>query len=161
MKIPRDSSCMTVQQTVEYFWVNIWCIWIWSQNCRNTLLLHTVDQLVRKAKIETLCVYPTRDQIYTGWRDIRLWKLGCASRGYCLKFSEIRTILWNPNRTLASSPAIVLGNMVGKVNEGMCVIENRLLIGFEHGTLVGKPQLQPLTGALLSGSPPDGKPQLN
>ena len=36
--------------------------WIWSQNCRNILLLHTVDQLVRNAKNETLCVYPTSDQ---------------------------------------------------------------------------------------------------
>ena len=36
--------------------------WIWSQNCRNILLLHTVDQLVRNAKNETRCVYPSRDQ---------------------------------------------------------------------------------------------------
>ena len=36
--------------------------WIWSQSCRNTNLLHAVDQLVRSAKNETLCVYQTRDQ---------------------------------------------------------------------------------------------------
>ena len=36
---------------------------------------------------------------------------------------------------------IVLGYIVGQVNEGMCVIENLLLIGFELGSLVGNPQL--------------------
>ena len=43
-------------ETVEYIWVNIWCIidWISSQNCRNTFPLHAVDQLVRSAKNETL-----------------------------------------------------------------------------------------------------------
>ena len=32
----------------ECIWVNICCIldWIWSQNCRNTLLLHVAGQLV-------------------------------------------------------------------------------------------------------------------
>ena len=51
-------------ETFECVQVSIWCMldWIWSQNCRNILLLHTVDQLVRNAKNETLCVYPTRDQ---------------------------------------------------------------------------------------------------
>ena len=45
-------------ETVENIWSNIWCIldWIWSQSCRNTVLLHTVDQLVRSAKNETLCI---------------------------------------------------------------------------------------------------------
>ena len=45
-------------ETVENIWSNIWCIldWIWSQSCRNTVLLHTVDQLVRNAKNETVCV---------------------------------------------------------------------------------------------------------
>ena len=44
-------------ETVEYIWVNIWCIldWISSQNCRNTLPLHKIDQLVMKStKNETL-----------------------------------------------------------------------------------------------------------
>ena len=40
-----------------------------------------------------------------------------------------------------NTSAIVFGNMVGKVNEGMCLIENWLLIGFELGPLVGNPQL--------------------
>ena len=40
-----------------------------------------------------------------------------------------------------SKSANVLGYIVGQVNEGMCVIENWLLIGFELGSLVGKPQL--------------------
>ena len=60
-----------------------------------------------------------------------------------------------------SSSAIVLRNMIRKVNEDMCAIENWLLIGFELGLLVGKLQLKPLIGTLFSGSPPDGKPQLN
>ena len=61
-------------ETVENIWSNIWCIldWIWSQSCRNTVLLHTVDQLVRSAKNETLFVYPTEDQTKTGWSYIRL-----------------------------------------------------------------------------------------
>ena len=67
MKIPRDSSCMTVQQKLLNIFGGIFgACWIWSENCRNILLLYTDDQLVRKAKIKTLCVYPTRDQIYTG-----------------------------------------------------------------------------------------------
>ena len=39
-------------ETVECIWVNIWCMldWIGSQNCRNTLLLHTAGQLVRRTK---------------------------------------------------------------------------------------------------------------
>ena len=45
-------------ETFECIWENIWFMLdcIWSQNCRNTLLLHTVDQLVRSAKIKR-CVY--------------------------------------------------------------------------------------------------------
>ena len=33
-------------ETVQYTWVNIWCMldWILLQNCRNVLPLHTVDQ---------------------------------------------------------------------------------------------------------------------
>ena len=43
-------------ETVEYIWVNIWCILdrISSQNRRNTLPLHTVGQLVKIAKNEML-----------------------------------------------------------------------------------------------------------
>ena len=43
-------------EIVEHIWVNIWCILdrVSSQNCRNTLPLHTVGQLVRSAKNETL-----------------------------------------------------------------------------------------------------------
>ena len=40
-----------------------------------------------------------------------------------------------------NSSAIFLGNLLGKVNEGMCVIENWLLIGFELWPPVGNPQL--------------------
>ena len=40
----------------EYIWLNIWCMldWVLSQNCRNTLLLQTTDQLVSSAKNEML-----------------------------------------------------------------------------------------------------------
>ena len=43
-------------KTVEYIWVNIWWIldWILSQNCRNTLPLHTVNQLMRSPKNHTV-----------------------------------------------------------------------------------------------------------
>ena len=55
-------------ETVECIWVNIWCMfdWIWCRNnlqkCTPFSYLHTVNQLVRSAKIETLCVSPTREQ---------------------------------------------------------------------------------------------------
>ena len=38
-----------------------------------------------------------------------------------------------------SSSAIVLRNVVGKVSEGMCLMENWLLIRFELGPLVWNP----------------------
>ena len=47
------SMCHGLIETVKYIWVNISCMldWILSQNCRNTLPLQTVDQLVlRNAK---------------------------------------------------------------------------------------------------------------
>ena len=39
-------------ETVEYIWMNIWCMveWVLSQNCRNTLILHTIDQLSKECK---------------------------------------------------------------------------------------------------------------
>ena len=40
-----------------------------------------------------------------------------------------------------SSSAIVFRNIVEKVNQGMCVIKNWRLIGFEPDPLVGSPQL--------------------
>ena len=56
--------CGSPIETVECIWGNIWCMLdcIWSQNCRNTLLLHTVGQLVKSAKNGTLFIYPTGDQ---------------------------------------------------------------------------------------------------
>ena len=61
-------------ETVECIWVSICCMldYIWSQNCRNTLLLHTVDQLVRNAKNETLYLYATMDQTQTSCGGIGL-----------------------------------------------------------------------------------------
>ena len=66
----RLKSCKMCDGPIENFeciWVNIWCMvdWIWSQNCRNTLLLDTAGQLVwstKKKKNGTLFVYPTGDQ---------------------------------------------------------------------------------------------------
>ena len=56
-------SCGTLHMWWSYrnFWihlVNIWWIldWILSQNCRNTLPLHTVDQLVSSAKKQVAVV---------------------------------------------------------------------------------------------------------
>ena len=51
-------------EIVKCIWVNIWCMldWIWSQNCRNTLLLNTAGQLVRSANNGTMYVYPIGDQ---------------------------------------------------------------------------------------------------
>ena len=40
-----------------------------------------------------------------------------------------------------SSSAIVFRNIVGKANQGICVIKNWLLIGFKSDRLVGSPQL--------------------
>ena len=39
-------------ETVKYIWVNILYMldWIFSQNCRNSLPLHTADQLARSTK---------------------------------------------------------------------------------------------------------------
>ena len=43
-------------KTVEYTWVNIWCMLDCNllQNCKNTLPFCIVDQLVINAKVETL-----------------------------------------------------------------------------------------------------------
>ena len=44
--------CDGPTEIFECIWVNIWCMldWIWSQNCRDTLLLHTAGQLVGAQK---------------------------------------------------------------------------------------------------------------
>ena len=44
--------CGRPMKTLQKIWVNVWCMfdWIFPQNCRNTLLLHIVDQLVRTSK---------------------------------------------------------------------------------------------------------------
>ena len=62
-------------ETVEYIWANIWCMldWISSQKCKNTLPLHTVDQLVRIAKNETAISVQTGDQTQTRWTNDPLW----------------------------------------------------------------------------------------
>ena len=57
-------------ETVEYIWVNIWCIlyWILSQNFRNTFPLHSFDQLLRSAKNDTL-FYLFNPGSHTNWMD--------------------------------------------------------------------------------------------
>ena len=70
-------------------WVNTWHMldWILSQNCRNTLPLHTVDQLMQSAKNETL-FYPSKLRIRHRI-DGLISDCKCASfTGYCLKFSK-------------------------------------------------------------------------
>ena len=54
--------CDGLIETVECILVNIWYMHdgVWSQNCRNTLLLYTTVPLVRSAKNGTLFVYSTR-----------------------------------------------------------------------------------------------------
>ena len=46
------SMCDVPIETVKYIWMDVWSMldWILSQNSRNTLPLHTVDQLARSAK---------------------------------------------------------------------------------------------------------------
>ena len=67
---------MTVLQKL----FNIWCMldWILSQKCRNTISLHTVDQLVRSVKNDTvvagwnkMCKYSNLFQGYTF--DCAMW----------------------------------------------------------------------------------------
>ena len=80
-------------ETVECIWVNICGCLIGfghkSAEIHTEILLHTVDQLVRNAKNETLCVCATRDHTQTGCSSIGLRKPGCASQCYCLKFSVV------------------------------------------------------------------------
>ena len=49
--------CDGPTESVECTWVNIWCMLdsIWSQNYRNTLLLHKAGQLQRSSK-DTVCI---------------------------------------------------------------------------------------------------------
>ena len=57
-------------ETVEYIWVNIWCLldWILSQNFGNTLPLHTFEGLLRDAKMIRCFIYSTRAP-HTTWMD--------------------------------------------------------------------------------------------
>ena len=73
-------------ETIECIWVNIWYMldWIWSQNCRNTLLLHKAGQLVRSAKIGTLFVYPTGDQ--TWMEQYLIVKSGISIGAGCIMY---------------------------------------------------------------------------
>ena len=80
-------------ETFKYIWVNIWCMpkWILSQNCRNTLPLDTVDQLVRSANYETLLYFSKLgirhrlDGLISDCENVPV-----LPRGYYLKFSEVR-----------------------------------------------------------------------
>ena len=50
------SMCDGPKETVKYIRVNMWCMldWIFSQNCRNSLPLHTADQLAGSTKPDEL-----------------------------------------------------------------------------------------------------------
>ena len=80
-----------VWRSYRNFWMHLgeYLVHAWLiswQNWRNTLLLHTVGQLVWSTKYRTLFVYPTQDQTYTGWNDIRLWKLGHQRELVCITY---------------------------------------------------------------------------
>ena len=66
-------------ETVKYIWVNIWCMlgWILSQNCRNTLPLHTEVEELEVQKLKTLlcptnCFQPTPTPLLTRWMNIKI-----------------------------------------------------------------------------------------
>ena len=72
------SLCESPIETVEYICVNISCIFDWillQKNCRNTLPLHTFDQLARIVML--LCKQPI------GCKQLRL---RCLSDGRIKKF---------------------------------------------------------------------------
>ena len=57
----RLSKCDSPIETIEYIWVSIWSIldWILSQNSRNILPLHRVDQSTSKdCKYKRYCAWP-------------------------------------------------------------------------------------------------------
>ena len=90
-------------ETVECIWVNIWCMldWIWSQNCRNTLLLHTVDQLLKSAKNETLFMSNHGLNIDRMERYQIVKANVCFPRLLSKNSQKFEPILRNPNRRLA------------------------------------------------------------
>ena len=84
--------CDGLIETVKYIWMNILCMldWILSQNCRNTLPLHAVDQLARSQwnildavvpidtnclqpmPIDTNCLKPTPTLVLMRWKNIKI-----------------------------------------------------------------------------------------
>ena len=65
----KSSRSLHVLRSFRNCWihlVNIWWMfdWLLSQNCRSTLPLNTVDQLVRRAKMSGCC----------GWQGWNVWK---------------------------------------------------------------------------------------
>ena len=75
--------------------------WIWSQNCRNKLLLHTVGQLVRSSKLNAMCISNQRSDI--DWTEqSQIVKARVFFRGLLSKilrrlnqFHEIQTGGWS------------------------------------------------------------------
>ena len=80
------SMCDCLIETVKYIWVNIWCMldWILSQNCRNTLPLHTAVEQLGVQKLKTLlcltnCWQPTSTSLLTRQKilKIQVWLWFC------------------------------------------------------------------------------------
>ena len=87
-------------ETVQYTWVNIWCMldWILLRNCRNVLPLHTVDQTVRSAKNEMFylsepCITHKPDQSILDCKSLCVLSrvIACNSQKF-EKLYEIQTL---------------------------------------------------------------------
>ena len=75
----RLSMCDCPIETDKYIWVNIWYIldWILSQNCGNTLPLHTAVEQLGLQKLKTLmcltnCLQPTPTPLLTRGKNIKI-----------------------------------------------------------------------------------------
>ena len=86
------SMCDCPMETVKYIWVNIWCMldWILSENCRNTLPLHTVVEQLGVQKLKTLLcpinwLQPMPTSLLTRWKNIKIqiWLWFCIVWTVC------------------------------------------------------------------------------
>ena len=90
-------------KTLQKIWVNVWCMfdWIFPQNCRNTLLLNIVDQLVRTSKykktfyVSELWIKHNRKDLY---HTVKAWEsfpeLLPKILGILSQFYEMQTGGW-------------------------------------------------------------------
>ena len=107
------SMCGSPIENVTYIWVNIWFMldWISSQNCKNTLPLHTVDQRARSAKTWTLlrpsnCLQEKPMPLLITWKNFKnlglvviLHCLNSFQRNYYVVFS-LSYVLLKENRKI-------------------------------------------------------------